>query len=912
LPAENAAIKAKSHPKKFTEKAIKNFTKQMKALGFSYDWSRKVECHKPEYYRWDQWIFLKMFERGLAYRKKAPVNYCKKCKTVLANEQVVQGKCWRHEDTEVEIKELEQWFLKTTEYADELNSELDKLDEWPELIKKLQRNWIGKSHGTEVDFLIGNIIGKEFVFFHAYQDNSKSVFWPWLRKEIESRGGKVVFAPDLPNTNNPDINEQVDYVLKNHEFNENTIIVAHSLGNLLLMKLLPKLKKKIHKIIMVSAPLRPEFADGKKRPILENCCDFKFDFKEIKNKVREVVVLADKNDHFLPISHTREVAEKLSGKFISTIGKKTHFNNDVEPEILDAIVKRWKVFTTRPDTLFGVTSLVVSAQHTDLSDLVTSEQEKKVHEFTKKLFHAEKKDLDKEGVFTGSYAEHPLTKEKIPIWAGNFVIADYGSGMVMTVPAHDHRDFEFAKKYGLQIKEVVRGDKKVGGAYTGHGVLVNSEGFDGLKSREAIEHITNALEMKKLGRKKVAYRLKDWLISRQRFWGTPIPIVYCDSCGIVPVPEKDLPVKLPDNIKFKGVGNPLEKYAGFVKVKCPTCGKQAKRETDTMDTFANSSWYFLRYTDTKNSKKIFDPKKAEYWMPIDQYIGGKEHAYLHLIYFRFYTKFLRDLGLLKFGEPAKRLFNQGFLHGSDGRKMSKSYGNVVSPEKVSKKFGLDAARMFLVSVASPDKDVNWSDKGAEGSLRFILRVMNFVKNFKSTGMTRLQESKLNRGIRDYTSDLESFRYNLAVIKLRGLFSVLEGGCDKKALGDFLRLLAPICPHIAEELWSKLGNKKLISLSSWPEYDKRKINDKLEEEVSKVGKTVEDIKNILKILSEKGKKVNKVHLYVLPQEKKNYDSKILSEKIGKEVSVYSVADKDKYDPENKSKKVKPGRPGIYVE
>ncbi|MCH7567949.1 MAG: leucine--tRNA ligase [Nanoarchaeota archaeon] len=745
LPAENAAIKAKSHPKRFTEQAIKNYIKQQKELGLSYDWSRLIVSHDPEFYKWDQWIFLKMFEKGLAYKKKAPVNFCKKCNTVLANEQVVNGKCWIHEDSDVEVKLLEQWFLRITDYADELYEGIDKLDGWPDLIKTLQKNWINKSHGTEIDFFVGD--------------------------------------------------------------------------------------------------------------------------------------------------------------------------------------KIWKVFTTRADTLFGVTFLVVSAQHPDLMALVSDKQKKEVDKFLRKVRSVSDKDLvklDKEGVFTGSYALHPLTEKRIPVWLGNFIVADYGSGMVMAVPAHDQRDFEFAKKYGLEIREVVRpkGGKKFNPksakeAYTGFGILGNSGGFGGLKSQEAIQHITNALEMKHKGRKAVGYRLKDWLISRQRFWGTPIPIIYCNACGIVLVLEKDLPVKLPENIKFSSKGNPLVGHDKFMRAKCPKCGKIGRRESDTMDTFVNSSWYFLRYCDPKNKKKIFDSKKANYWMPIDNYIGGKEHACLHLIYFRFYTKFLRDIGLLRFDEPVKRLFNQGMLHAADGRKMSKSYGNVVLPDEAAKKYGVDAMRMFLISVASPDKDFNWSDKGAEGSLRFVLKVMNFVDDFKnkkikSKKMTKLQESKLHRAIRDYTDDLEVFGYNLGVIKLRALFDVLREGCDKRSLEIFLRLFSVICPHVAEEMWEKLGNRGFVSLEKWPKFDKKKIDDKLEEIENQINKLIDDIRNIIKIVKGRGKKVGRVYLYVLPQEKKNYDSEKLVGRLGIEVIIFAVNDKGKYDPEGKAKKAKPGRPGIFLE
>ncbi len=901
LPAENAAIKAKSHPKKFTEEAIKNYIKQMKNLGISYDWSREIETHKPEYYKWDQWIFLKMFEKGLVYKKKSPVNWCPECNTVLANEQVQGGKCWRHEETNVEIKHLEQWYLKITEYAEELYDSLNKLTDWPETIKTLQRNWISKSEGTEVVFKINN--------------------------------------------------------------------------------------------------------------------------------------------------------------------------------------ENWKIFTTRPDTLFGVTFLVVSAQHARLMDFVSKEKKLEVEKFVRKLNSVKEEDiekLNKEGVFTGSYAEHPLTKEKIPVWVGNFVVADYGSGIVMAVPAHDQRDFEFAKKYGLQINPVMSSEEEKNGAqdllesefkkfvekakkekkefilsggfsirilrgvryrnhkdidilipkkdfafwknyftnngyedwrepgdnkrdysnyalytkeingfdiefdiftiekdehgyfdrewgkkrywninfeditsfdyngaeiklstkltsfrdvpenrnkkklaldscfalekaYEGTGILMNSEAFSDLFSSEAKEHITKALEEKKLGNHATNFKLRDWLISRQRFWGTPIPIINCSVCGSVPISEEDLPVVLPDKIKFEKVKNPLIEYGKFVNTNCPKCGGKAKRETDTMDTFVNSSWYYLRYCDPKNKNEIFDKRKVSYWCPIDLYIGGKEHACLHLIYIRFYTKFLRDLGLLKFDEPALRLFNQGFLLGPDGEKMSKSKGNVIVPEIVSEKYGIDTARLFLVSIASPDKDIIWSENGVEGSLKFIRKIFDYAKNLKIGKTSEKLESKINKTIKQVTDDIEYLKYNFAVIKLRSLFESLENEISKQDFEKCVKLLSPICPHIAEELWSKLGNKSILSSESWPSYDGSKINEKFEKTEELTEKTVSDILNIFKIVSEReNKEVEKVYLYVLPHELENYSEKEISIRINKPVKIFSVSDKNKYDPQGKSSKAKPNKPAIYVE
>jgi leucyl-tRNA synthetase len=679
LPAENAAIKANVHPKKYTEKAIVNFIKQQKKLGLSYDWSRLIKTSDPNYYKWNQFFFLELMKKGLIYRKKANVNWCPKCNTVLANEQVHNGKCWRHEDTEVETKQLEQWFIKTTKYVDELLKGIEKLD-WPERIKIMQKNWIGKSKGTTINF------------------------------KVET-------------------------------------------------------------------------------PAHKNCT-------------------------------------------------------------LEPTKQTWQIFTTRPDTIYGVTFMVISAQHERLWELVTFDQEKKVEIFLKKLKSVSEKNvgLDKEGAFTGSYAIHPLTKEKIPIYAGNFIVADYGSGMVMAVPAHDQRDFEFAKKYEIPIKIVIQNKEKnlkeLEKAYTQPGNLVNSKQFNKLDSEKAKQQIANYLKTKKIGKESIQYKLKDWLVSRQRYWGTPIPVIYCKNCGIVP--EKKLPVKLPEKIKF-GKGNPLETNKDFLNTKCPKCGKPAKRETDTMDTFFDSSWYFLRYADPKNNKEPFDKKKLNYWIPVDQYIGGAEHACMHLIYARFFTKALRDLGFVNIDEPFKKLFNQGMLHGTDGEKMSKSKGNVILPETVSKKYGIDAARLFLVSIASPDKDLNWSEKGIEGSFKFINKIFNYFDKVKIGKTSKKIESKLNQTIKEITEYIEDFKYNLAIIKIRELFNSFETKINKKDLESFIKILLPFCPHLAEELWEKIGNKSFVSLEEWPKYDSKKINLKFESYDELIQNTIKDIHNISKIV-----------------------------------------------------------------
>ncbi len=739
LPAENAAIKAKIHPRRFTEKAIKSFVRQLKELGNSYDWSRMVITSYPEYYVWNQYFFLQLYKKGLVYRKEALVNWCPKCQTVLANEQVQNGKCWRHEDADVETRYLEQWFIKITAYAEELLKDLEKL-KWPERIKIMQRNWIGKSYGTDINFKIDNEI--------------------------------------------------------------------------------------------------------------------------------------------------------------------------------------WPVFTTRPDTIFGVTFMVISAQHPKLLELTSKDKKEEVQVYVEKCRKAKTKEeiesLEKEGVFTGKYATNPLTKEKVPVYAGNFVLVEYGSGMVMAVPAHDQRDFEFAKKYNLPIKIVIQPkgkevkEEEIKEAYVEEGILVNSGQFSGLDSKDAIEKISDYVEEKKLGKRTIQYKLKDWLISRQRYWGTPIPMVYCKKCGIVPVPEKQLPILLPERVEF-GKGNPLTTNKGFVNTKCPKCKGKAKRETDTMDTFFDSSWYFLRFCDPKNKNKAFDKKKVTYWMPVDQYIGGAEHACMHLIYARFFTKALRDLRFLNFDEPFIKLFNQGMLH-KDGFVMSKSRGNIVTQEEVSKKYGIDTARLFLNFVASPEKDVEWTDEGIDGMSRFIKRIFSLAKKkFEKTD--KKLEHFTNKTIKGVTEDIENFKFNLAVIKIMQYTDILGKKASKEAFEILLKLISPFCPHIAEELWHKIGKKTFISLEKWPKADESKIDEKIEKQEQQIQATIEDINHILKIVKEKQKKKpKKIYLYPVPKELSLYGEAkdMIKKSLNLEIEIFSTADKKKYDPQGKASKAKLEKPAIYVE
>jgi leucyl-tRNA synthetase len=689
LPAENAAIQNNTPPREWTLRNIANMKAQMKRLGFAYDWSREVTTCLPEYYRWNQWFFLKLYEQGLTYRKKSKVNWCPKCATVLANEQVVNGCCWRHEDTLVEQRELEQWFVRTTKYADELLSGLDKLDGWPEKVRVMQRNWIGRSEGTLVDFKLD------------YAEPTHTGFGP---------GGSTI-----------------------------------------------------------------------------------------------------------------------------------------------------TVFTTRVDTIFGATSVQLAPEHPVVKDLAASNPDLRakvdrlIAEQRKAREEGDIGAIEKHGVPTGRYAINPFNSERVPVWVANYILMDYGTGAIMSVPAHDERDYEFAKKYKLEIRLVilpVASDPEETMAepqlpFTAEdGMLINSGRYGGLACAEAIKTMSAYAEEHKFGKATVTYRLKDWGISRQRYWGTPIPMLYCEKDGIVPVPEKDLPVILPENVDITLTGgSPLGRVPEFVNATCPKCGGPARRETDTMDTFVDSSWYFYRYTDAHNDHAPFDGKIAQYWFPIDQYIGGVEHAILHLIYSRFWTKFMRDLGMLTNDEPAERLFTQGMVI-KDGAKMSKSLGNVVSPDEMVARYGADAARVYTLFAAPPDRDLDWQDSGIEGIQRFLGRVYRFaVRNAKpargvaSVGPAELSpearaiQRKLHQTIKRVSDDFQGrWHFNTCISAIMELVNVLYGAEEAIARNavpadflagvqrDLVLLLAPFAPYLAHELWEMLGEQGSLLRAPWPKYD----------------------------------------------------------------------------------------------
>jgi leucyl-tRNA synthetase len=691
LPAENAAIQNNTPPRQWTLGNIAKMKAQMNRLGFAYDWSREVTTCLPDYYRWNQWFFLKFYEKGLAYRKKSKVNWCPKCATVLANEQVVDGCCWRHEDTRVEQRELEQWFLRITKYADELLRDLDKLSGWPEKVRTMQRNWIGRSEGALVDFKLD------------YAENHKG------------------FGP--------------------------------------------------------------------------------------------------------------------AGSTIS-------------------------IFTTRIDTIFGATSVQLAPQHPIVNDLAANNPDLRAK--VDQLIAEQRKarevgdigEIEKHGVFTGRYAINPFNGEKVPVWVANYILMDYGTGAIMSVPAHDDRDYEFARKYNLEIRLVVlpvSNDPEETMAepalpFTAHdeGMLINSGQFSGLECADAIQKMSAFAEKNGFGKATVTYRLKDWGISRQRYWGTPIPMLFCEKDGIVPIPEKDLPVILPENVDIAhALGSPLGGLPEFVNVTCPKCGGPARRETDTMDTFVDSSWYFYRYTDAHNDRAPFDSKTAQYWFPIDQYIGGVEHAILHLIYSRFWTKFMRDLGLITNDEPVDHLFTQGMVI-KDGAKMSKSLGNVVSPDEMVARYGADAARLYSLFAAPPDRDLDWQDSGIAGIQRFLGKVYRFVVRHAGSAATERAETlpatslspqarqiqrKLHQTIKRVSDDFHGrWHFNTCISAIMELVNMLydmeEAIADNaiplpflaEAQRSLVLLLAPFAPYLAHELWEMLGEKGNLLKTPWPKYD----------------------------------------------------------------------------------------------
>jgi len=818
LPAENAAIKAKSHPRKFTEDAVKNFVKQQKALGLSYDWSRMVASHSEDYYKWDQWIFLKMYEKGLAYKKKSSVNWCPKCNTVLANEQVHDGKCWRHETTNVELKDLDQWFFKITDYADELLKDIDKL-QWSEDVKIMQRNWIGKKFGYEQYYNVNDMNIKLSTFTTHHHTSFAEIF--------------IAIAPEHP------IGLELVKGTK------------HEKGAL---EFIERIKKK-----KISGEFVPESA------------------KEGYFTGRYAKDFCSGRD--LPIY----IADFALMDFGTGIVKAScHDQRDFDFAKIHDIQLVEVLF---PNKLVEKSKSVYDIIHPGLD-------ERTMHDYT---YDGPYKDVSIGNVkvdIKKDVAEIELNVKKDAPWAAmqeSAIIRQltynlFYEGKLIKIIIKNMKDCSMELNDFVEIgflpqdngKFILeKGKEKIPLSYDGQGYMFRSKQFSGMPVPEAKKKMGEWMAKNKYAKKTVTYGLRDWLISRQRFWGTPIPIVYCDKCGTVPVAEKDLPVKLPENIKFTSAKNPLVDYKPFVDVKCPKCNGKAKRETDTMDTFVNSSWYFLRYCDAKNNKQIFDPKKANYWMPIDQYIGGKEHACMHLIYFRFYTKFLRDLGLIKFDEPAIKLFNQGMLH-KNGVVMSKSKGNVVLPEEVSNKYGIDTGRLFLLFVAGPDKDMEWNDEAVEGSYKFLHKFYGLLEKKLVSKKDSKQESKINKTIKDVASYIEDFKFNMAIISLMDLTNYLHAKdeIDKDVLEKLVLLMSVFTPHICEEMWEKLGNKPFVSLAKWPKFDKTKIDEKAEVSEENVAKLLSDISNVLKLANVD--KPSKITLFVAEKWKYDFFSKLKKE------------------------------------
>ena len=732
-PAENAAIKNKTKPDIWTHKCIAWMKTELGKMGFSYDWDREVSTCEGNYYKWNQWIFLKMFERGLAYKKAANVNWCPSCETTLANEEVVDGGCWRCY-TKVEQKDLEQWFLKITEYKERLLEDLQQLKDWPQRVIAMQSNWIGKSEGVQIYFRLKD------------------------------------------------------------------------------------------------------------------------------------------NDKIIP------------------------------------------VFTTRVDTIFGATYIVLAPEHPLVKEIIKGKAEEKgVLKFIHQVFKESKsirssKDVKKEGVFTGCYCINPVNNETIPIWIADYVLMEYGTGAIMAVPTHDQRDFLFAKEHNLPMKIVIKELKnsrtqepqELTEAYEGDGIQVNSGQFNGLPNQEAKIKIAEWMEKEGIGKIQTHWRLRDWLISRQRYWGTPIPIIYCQKCGTLPVPYEDLPVELPKDAPFTGKGgSPLGKVSEFVNVPCPKCKSSARRETDTMATFFDSSWYFLRFCSPEFDKEPFNKEETKYWMPVDQYIGGIEHAILHLLYSRFFTKFFKDLGMLDFSaknlggpanlgggdEPFQKLLTQGMVL-KGGEVMSKSRGNIVDPDSIIKKHGTDTLRLYILFAAPPEVEMEWSERGIEGAFRFLNRVWRLLGHLKQESPTQTPslelQKKMHRTIKEVTKDLESFKFNTAISAIMELVNEIYQNLNTdiaEAVKTAILLVSPFVPHLAEEMWQRLGNKESVLKEQWPEYEERFLE---EEVITIVVQVNGKLRSKVKVPSDINEEKLKEHVFA--------DEKVKSWIKGKPIKNFIIVPK----------------------
>ena len=833
LPTENYAIKVGRPPKEVAAQNIENFRRQVRMFGFSYDWDREVNTSAPDYYKWTQWLFIQMMKKGLAYRAEAKVNWCPKDQTVLANEQVVDGKCERC-GSEIEERNMDQWFLRITNYGERLLNDLKGLD-WPGPTIKRQEDWIGRSIGTEIDFPLD--LDYKYVLLHGYNGSPDSDFFPWLKREL-TRHGLSFVAPALPNTANPTEEEQVNYVLQNVQMNEKTVLFGYSLGATVALKVLERLEHPIAGVVVAGAFVEPKFKDHA-RPF-EATFNWNLDFEKVRKNVGFIRIVSDLNDATVPTEQAHLLHEKIDGRLYETVAKGPHFSGAEEPAILESLLPLVTVFTTRPDTTFGATYLVLAPEHIAIKALLPHlENRKEVEAYiTSSLKKTdrmrEEGAKDKTGIqLKGVYAVNPATKLKIPIWIADYVLIGYGTGAIMAVPAHDTRDFEFARKFHLSIKTVVVPEKgmmpplELKAPYEGGGYLVGSERFNGLDTETAQWEVAKYVE----GRGKEHFKLRDWSVSRQRYWGVPIPVIHCSRCGMVAVPEDQLPVVLPDLENYRPQGMPpLAGSAAFMDVKCPQCGGDAKRDPETLDTFVDSSWYFLRYADPKNQSAIFDKEKAKHWLPVDLYVIGAEHTVLHLLYARFITKFLADEGYLGFNEPFTKLRHQGLIMGTDGQKMSKSRGNVVNPDDVVGEFGVDALRVYLMFMGPFEDSHPWDPKSILGVERFLKRLWNYaeaqVLSLAGSGaaestVAASTRALLHKTVKKSGDDIEQFKFNTAISSFMILLNALEG--DKGSLGRddleaLVKIIHPFVPHLGQELWSLMGNQGYVDYEPWPAYD----------------------------------------------------------------------------------------------
>jgi leucyl-tRNA synthetase len=761
LPAENYAIKAGVSPQQSMATIIPSYHKQYKAMGWSNDWSREIATCDPEYYRWTQWIFTQMYKHGLAYQDERMQWWCTKCQTVLSNEQVIDGKCWRHDaadDPEVQQKAVRQWFFRITDYADELLQATHDLD-WSEVVKTAQVNWIGKSEGAEVDFALSDGTELNFVILHGFTGSNEKNFIPWLKHELEAKGYRVQ-APQLPHTEAPTEAEQVAYVLENCQFDDHTVLIGHSLGGVVAMKVAEKLPHRIHSLVLVAPALpeayRTEAYRQKCKPFLDTF-DMTYDYDLIRQNASRRIVLSDTHEAELRKPYLLDLAKNLAADYEETAATERHFRGSQEPFILRHSVPRVSVFTTAHDTIFGATFMVLAPEH----PLVTqygplAENAVDIEEYLAKVHRKSElerlADKTKSGVpIEGLYAINPLNGAKIPIWTADYVLMGYGTGAVMGVPGEDERDNEFAKKFGLPIvytteqQEFISYSEDIKPNRTKY-KLAHSDEFDGMDFAAGRQAMLDALVAKDVGRAVTQYKIRDWSVSRQRYWGAPIPIVHCPTDGIVPVPEEQLPVVLPELADFRPSGDgrsALARATDWVHTTCPTCGGPAERETDTLDTYICSSWYQLRYLDPHNAQVAFDASIAAKWMPVDFYNGG-DHATAHLIYVRFIAHFFHKLGLLADPEPFKKFLFNGKVTASDGTMFSKSKGNGVDPlEIIGQGYGADALRTYLMFAAPLELGTRWDPQGVPGAYRFLNRVWNLVQEYlESQG---LKESRSQEG-----------------------------------------------------------------------------------------------------------------------------------------------------------------------